>query len=114
MLELQSQLESKAAKWYSTNVIANALFSIPIAPECGPHFACSWRSVWYTWNQLPQRCKYSFFFCHGPTQTAPEQSEAPEHLQYVDDSIMWSNIAEVFRKEKKTVWILLKADFVIR
>jgi len=31
MLELRYQLESKAAKWYSTTDIANAFFSIPLA-----------------------------------------------------------------------------------
>ncbi|GAB0208759.1 hypothetical protein GRJ2_003341600 [Grus japonensis] len=34
MLELQYELESKAAKWYATIDIANAFFSIPWAAEC--------------------------------------------------------------------------------
>ncbi|RMC20766.1 hypothetical protein DUI87_01618 [Hirundo rustica rustica] len=33
MLELQYELESKAAKWYATIDIANAFFSIPLAAE---------------------------------------------------------------------------------
>jgi len=37
MLELQYQLESKAAKWYTAIDIANAFFSIPLAAECRPH-----------------------------------------------------------------------------
>ncbi|TRZ04885.1 hypothetical protein HGM15179_022222 [Zosterops borbonicus] len=37
MLELQYELESKAAKWYATSDIANA-FSIPLAAECRPQF----------------------------------------------------------------------------
>jgi len=36
MLELQYQLESKAAKWYATIDIANEFFSIPLAAECRP------------------------------------------------------------------------------
>ncbi|GAB0208781.1 hypothetical protein GRJ2_003343800 [Grus japonensis] len=36
MLELQYELESKAAKWYATIDIANAFFSIPLAAECRP------------------------------------------------------------------------------
>ncbi|GAB0207629.1 hypothetical protein GRJ2_003228600 [Grus japonensis] len=54
MLELQYELESKAAKWYATTDIANAFFSIPLAAECRPQFAFTWRSVHYTWNRLPQ------------------------------------------------------------
>jgi len=34
MLELQYELESKADKWYTTSdIIANAFFSIPLAAE---------------------------------------------------------------------------------
>ncbi|KAF4801069.1 hypothetical protein TURU_037826 [Turdus rufiventris] len=39
MLEFQYKLESKAAKWYPTTDIANALFSIPRAAECKPQYA---------------------------------------------------------------------------
>ncbi|RMC01055.1 hypothetical protein DUI87_22319 [Hirundo rustica rustica] len=52
MLELQYELESKAAKWYATIDIANAFFSIPLAAECRPQFAFTWRGVQYTWNRL--------------------------------------------------------------
>ncbi|GAB0207692.1 hypothetical protein GRJ2_003234900 [Grus japonensis] len=54
MLELQYELESKAAKWYATIDIANAFFSIPLAAECRPQLAFTWRGVQYTWNRLPQ------------------------------------------------------------
>ncbi|RMC20460.1 hypothetical protein DUI87_01310 [Hirundo rustica rustica] len=59
MLELQYELESKAAKWYATIDIANAFFSIPLAAECKPQFAFTWRGVQYTWNRLPQGWKHS-------------------------------------------------------
>ena len=49
MLELQYELQSKAAKWYATIDIANAFFSIPLAAECRPQFAFTWRGVQYTW-----------------------------------------------------------------
>ncbi|TRZ11206.1 hypothetical protein HGM15179_015907 [Zosterops borbonicus] len=52
LLELQYELESKAVRWYATIDIANA-FSIPLAAECRPQFAFTWRDVQYTWNQLP-------------------------------------------------------------
>ncbi|GAB0204557.1 hypothetical protein GRJ2_002921300 [Grus japonensis] len=50
MLELQYELESKAAKWYATTDIENMFFSIPLAAECRPQFAFTWRGVQYTWN----------------------------------------------------------------
>ncbi|RMC04416.1 hypothetical protein DUI87_19238 [Hirundo rustica rustica] len=48
MLQLQYELESKAAKWYPTTDIANAFFSIPLAAECRPQFAFTWIGVEYT------------------------------------------------------------------
>ncbi|KAK4829572.1 hypothetical protein QYF61_005672 [Mycteria americana] len=69
MLELQYQLESKAAKWYATTDIANVFFSIPLAAECRPQFAFTWRDIQYTWNRLPQGWKHSPTICHGLIQT---------------------------------------------
>lgn len=46
-------------------------------------------------------------------QTALEEGEAPEHLQCIDDVIVWGNRAEVFEKGKKTTQILLKACFAM-
>ncbi|KFQ62640.1 hypothetical protein N334_13704, partial [Pelecanus crispus] len=101
--------------WYATTDIANAFFSIPLAPECRPQFAFIWRGIQYTWNQLPQGWKRSPTTCHGLIQTALEQGEAPEHLQYTDDIIKWGNTAEkAFEKGKKIVQILLKAGFAIK
>ncbi|XP_009637348.1 cilia- and flagella-associated protein 44-like [Egretta garzetta] len=64
ILELQYELESKAAKWYATTDIANAFFSIPLAAECRPQFAFTWRGVQYAWNQLPRGWKHSPTICH--------------------------------------------------
>ncbi|RMC05618.1 hypothetical protein DUI87_17708 [Hirundo rustica rustica] len=115
MLELQYKLESKAAKWYATIDIANAFFSIPLAAECGPQFAFTWRGVQYTWNRLPQGWKHSPTICHGLIQAALEKGEAPKHLQYIDDIIVWGNMAiEVFEKGEKIIQILLKAGFAIK
>ncbi|GAB0189170.1 hypothetical protein GRJ2_001382300 [Grus japonensis] len=88
MLELQCELESKADKWYATTDVANAFFSIPLAAECRPQFAFTWRGVQYTWNRLPQGWKHSPTLCHGLIQTALEKGEPPEHLQYIDDIIV--------------------------
>lgn len=115
MLELPYELESKAAKWYTTTDITNAFFSIPLAAECRPQFAFTWRGIQYTWNRLPQGWKHSPTICHGLIHTALEQGEAAEHLQYIDDIIVWGNTAEeVFEKGKKIIQILLKASFTIK
>ncbi|RMB89058.1 hypothetical protein DUI87_34516 [Hirundo rustica rustica] len=115
MLELQYEPESKAAKWYATIDIANAFFSIPLAAECRPQFAFTWRGVQYTWNRLPQGWKHSPTICHGLIQAALEKGEAPEHLQYINDIIVWGNTAmEVFEKGEKIIHILLKAGFAIK
>ncbi|KAF1449849.1 Retrovirus-related Pol polyprotein from transposon opus, partial [Pygoscelis papua] len=95
--------------------IANAFFSIPLAAECRPQSAFTWRGVQYTWNRLPQGWKHSPTICHGLIQTALEQGGAPEHLQYIDDIIVWGNTAgEVFEKGNEIVQILLKAGFAIK
>ncbi|RMC00711.1 hypothetical protein DUI87_22738 [Hirundo rustica rustica] len=115
MLELQYELESKAAKWYATIDIANAFFSIPLAAECRAQFASTWEGVQYTWNRLPQGWKHSPTICHGLIQTALEKGEALEHLQYIDGIIVWGNTAgEVFEKGEKIIQILLKSGFAIR
>ncbi|GAB0206979.1 hypothetical protein GRJ2_003163500 [Grus japonensis] len=115
MLELRYELQSKAAKWYATMDIANAFFSIPLAAECRPQFAFTWRGVQYTWNRLPQGWKHSPTIGHGLIQTALEKGEAPEHLQYIEDIIVWGNSAEeVSEKGKKIIQILLQAGFAIK
>ncbi|GAB0179224.1 hypothetical protein GRJ2_000387700 [Grus japonensis] len=84
MLELQYELESKAAKWYAAIDIANAFFSIPLAAECRPQFAFTWRGVEYTWNRLLQGWKHSPTICHGLIQSALERGEAPEQRGLVE------------------------------
>jgi len=43
-----------------------------------------------------------------------ERGEAPEHLQYIDDIIIWGNTAEeFFEKGEKIIQILLKASCAI-
>ncbi|RMC21803.1 hypothetical protein DUI87_02672 [Hirundo rustica rustica] len=69
----------------------------------------------YTWNRLPQGWKHSPTICHGLIQTALEKGEAPEYLQYIDDIIVWGNMAmEVFENGEKIIQILLKAGFAIK
>ncbi|KFW96362.1 hypothetical protein N336_03011, partial [Phalacrocorax carbo] len=101
--------------WYTTTDITNEFFLVPLAAECRPQFAFTWRGIQNTWNQLPQGWKHSPTICHGLIQTAMEKGRAPEHLQYMDDIIVWSNTAEdLFVKGKKIVQILPKASFAIK
>ena len=114
-LELQYELESKADKWYATIDIAYAFFSIPLAIECRPHFAFTWRGIQYAWNHLPQWWKHSPTIFHGLIQTVLEQGSAPEHLQYIDDIVVWGDTAEdVFKKGEQIIQILLQAGFAIK
>ncbi|NWU89898.1 POL3 protein, partial [Upupa epops] len=95
--------------------IANAVFSIPIAAECQSQFAFTWRGIQYTWNRLPQGWKHSATICHGLIQSTLEEGGAPEHLQYIDDIIVWGDTAEeTFQKGRKVINILLKAGFAIK
>ncbi|RMC19307.1 hypothetical protein DUI87_03915 [Hirundo rustica rustica] len=56
--------------------------------------------------------KHSPTICHGLIQAALEKGEALEHLQYIDDIIVWGNTAaEVFEKGKEIIQILLEASF---
>ena len=48
MLELQYELELKAAKWYTTTDIANAFFSILWQQNAGYNLLFTWRAVQYT------------------------------------------------------------------
>ncbi|GAB0208768.1 hypothetical protein GRJ2_003342500 [Grus japonensis] len=115
MLELQYELESKAAKWYATIDITNAFFSIPLVAECSPQFAFHLERHPVHLELTAPGWKHSPTICHGPIQTALEQGEALQHLQYIDDIIVWGNTAaEVFEKGKKIVQILLKAGFAIK
>ncbi|KFO96899.1 hypothetical protein N300_07370, partial [Calypte anna] len=101
--------------WYATFDIADAFFTIPIAPECRLQFAFTWRGVQYTCNRLFQGWKHSPTICHGLIHDTLETGGAPEHLQYIDDIIVWGDTAkEVFEKGKKKIQILLKAGFDIK
>ena len=67
------------------------------------------------WKRLPREWKHHPAICHGLIQTALELGEAPEHLQCIDDVIVWGNTAEeAFEKGKKIIQILLKARIAIK
>ncbi|KFV43098.1 hypothetical protein N328_07087, partial [Gavia stellata] len=101
--------------WYTIVDITNVFLSIPLVAKCRPQFAFTWRGIQYTWNQLYQGWKHSPTSCHGLVQTALEQSEAPEHLQYIDDNLVWGNTAEeVFEKGRRMIQILLKTGFATK
>ncbi|KFO84927.1 hypothetical protein N320_08116, partial [Buceros rhinoceros silvestris] len=99
---------------YSTIHISEACLSIPLAPECRAQFAFTWRGVQYTWTRLPPGWKHTPVICHRVIRDLLEKSRAPEHLQYVDDIIMWGDVdTEVFEKGRKIIKILVEAGFTI-
>ncbi|KFW76570.1 hypothetical protein N305_03707, partial [Manacus vitellinus] len=101
--------------WYATIDIVNVFFSIPLAEECRLQFAFTWRGMQDTWNWLPQGWKHSPTIYHGLIQATLEKGKAPEHIQYIDDIIVWRDTAEeVFEKGKENIQILLKAGFTIK
>lgn len=102
MLELQYELQSKAAKLFATTDIANAFPYLWQDPICFPlkeylvHLESSASEV--------EKWCYQFY---GVIQTALEQGEALKLLQYIDNIIMWGHIAaEGFEKGKKIVQII--------
>lgn len=99
MLELQYEMELKAAKWYVPIDNSNAFFSVCLATECRPHLVFTWRGIQYTWKPLTHSWKHSSSICHGLSQTLLEQGEGPDHLQYIDD-IVWGSVGSVREKEK--------------
>ena len=53
--------------------------------------------------------------CHGLIQTALEHCGAPEHLQYIDDIVVWCDTAEeLFKKGERIIQILPEAGFAIK
>ncbi|TRZ08989.1 hypothetical protein HGM15179_018114 [Zosterops borbonicus] len=58
--------------------------------------------------------KYSPTICHGLIQAALEKGEAPDHLQYINDIIVWGNTAEEVFEKGEIIQILLKAGFAIK
>ncbi|RMC01093.1 hypothetical protein DUI87_22359 [Hirundo rustica rustica] len=98
VLELQYELESKAAKCRVQGPVCLHLEGRTVQLE---PTAPGW--------------KHSPTICHGLIQTALEKGEAPEHLQYIDDIIVWGNTpGEVFEKGEKIIQILLKSGFAIK
>lgn len=99
LLELQHELESRAAKWcHHRHCKYVSLHSSGSRVQA----TFTWRSVQYTWKQMPQGWRHSLTICHGLIQITLENGEALEHLQYIDDITVWTNTAgEIFKKVEK-------------
>ncbi|KAJ7428212.1 hypothetical protein BTVI_01136 [Pitangus sulphuratus] len=64
--------------------------------------------IWPEWKHSPT-------ICHGLIQATLEKNKTPEHLQYINDIIVWGNtVEEIFGKEQKIIQILLEASFTIK
>ncbi|KAJ7407377.1 hypothetical protein BTVI_63416 [Pitangus sulphuratus] len=58
--------------------------------------------------------KHSPTICHGLIQATLEKGEAPEHLQYIDDIIVWGDTAEEVSKKGEKIIHLLGVRFAIK
>lgn len=114
MLKLQQELQSKAAERYATTHIINEYFFYLFGSRIQATLnSCMEENL--TWNWLPQGWNHSPTIYHGMIWTTLELREALEHLQYIDDIIMWEKTAEeVFEKRKTIIQVLLKASFAIK
>ena len=65
-------------------------------------------------NRLPQGWKHSPAICHGLIQTTLKQGSVPEHLQYIDDIVVWGDTAEEVFKKEQIIQILLRAGFAVK
>ena len=113
VLELQHELESKALRWYATTDTAHEFFSIPLVAECRPGCFLHGGSSSTPGTDCPRGRNTALPFVMMK-QTALEQGEAPEHLQYIDDIIWGIKAEKVFEKGKKIIKVLLKASFAIK
>lgn len=75
MLELQYDLESKAAKRYATIDITNVFFSVPLEEKCRIQFSFTWKDVQYIWNRLFQAWKPTRGELHYLPWTNPDCTE---------------------------------------
>lgn len=68
-------------------------------------------------SPLPKPCHVNPIhptICQGLIQKVLKEGNAPDHLQYIDDIIVWGNTTqEVYSKGKQITEILLNAGFVI-
>ncbi|TRZ06340.1 hypothetical protein HGM15179_020767 [Zosterops borbonicus] len=70
---------------------------------------------WYATIDIANGWKYNLTICRELIQAALEKGEALEHLQYINDIIVWGKTAaEVFEKGEKIIQILLEAGFAIK
>lgn len=65
-------------EWYVVIDLANAFFTIPIAPKFWDQFAFTWQGLQYSFTRLPQGYKHSSTICHRIVA---------EHLDTFDTSL---------------------------
>lgn len=93
---LQHKLESKAAKWYATNDMPVHL-SQSLWRQSAGHNLLLLGGASSTTRIDSRRGGKSPSICHGLIQNALEKGE---HLQYIDEIVMWGN-TEVFEKREE-------------
>ncbi|XP_078515071.1 uncharacterized protein LOC144773858 [Lissotriton helveticus] len=84
-------IQKHSGTWYASIDIANAFFSIPIAPECQEQFSFTWNGRQMTFRCLPQGYVHSPTICHR--LVADHLTEVPVNPQiqvchYIDDILI--------------------------
>ncbi|CAM4507439.1 unnamed protein product [Lepidochelys kempii] len=103
MVSIMKRLATQVGQWHVVVDLANAFFSIAIAPQSQDQFAFTWKDWQYTFTVLPQGYKHSPTICHQLVSQDLEQVTRPEGVvleHYIDD-VLLSGPHEVALSETK-------------
>lgn len=111
LLQLQYEVESKAAKWYITTETANTffLYSYSTRVQVTVCFLLHRHPV-HLETTVPAVEMHLDHLSWIDQDCTGERCGAPEHLQYTNDIIIWGNTEEAFEKGKE---IYLDIGFAI-
>ncbi|CAM4693454.1 unnamed protein product [Lepidochelys kempii] len=78
MVSIMERFVMQVGQWHVMVDLANAFFSIAIAPQSQDQFAFTWKDRQYTFTVLPQGYKHSPTICHQLVSRDLEQVTLPE------------------------------------
>ena len=101
VIDLMDPLTNELWTYHFVADLANAFFSIDLAPESQDQFAYSWEGQQWTFTVLPQGYLHSLTICHGPVaEDLAKWPQPPEVslFHYIDDILLTSNFLEELEK----------------